>query len=130
MKKLLFVFLTVCSFLFSGPLVADSSVLKERLVNGSPWTGTWKSNHRDGETTIEFLMVDNGRLGGRITKDSGGHSMSPVGPLTNITLEGANRVTFLSSTGSQYKLMLNGDSLGGEIDGGTWTASVVLKPGS
>ena len=130
MKKLLVTFLTACLFLFSGSLMAGSGVLKEALVRGSPWTGTWESNHRDGGTTIEFSMDSKGHLSGNITKDTGGHSFSPVGPLRDIALEGENRITFLSNAGSQYQLTLKGGSLSGEIDGGNWTASMVLKPGS
>ena len=130
MKKLLVTFLTACLFLFSGSLMAGSGVLKEALVRGSPWTGIWESNNRSGDTTIEFSMDGNGHLSGHITKDSGGHSKSPVGPLKNIALEGENRITFLSNAGSQYRLTLKVDSLSGEIDGGRWTASIVLKPRS
>ena len=130
MKKLLVTFLTACLFLFSGSLMAGSGVLKEALVRGSPWTGTWDSGSHNGESTIEFSMDSKGHLSGNITKDSGGHSFSPLGPLRDITLEGENRVIFLSSSLDQYELTLRGDSLSGEIDGGNWTASIVLKPGS
>ena len=88
-----------------------------------------KSGH-NGESTIDFSVDGNGRLNGNITRDSGGHSFSPLGPVKNIILEGGNRVIFLSSSLDTYELTLTGNSLRGEIDGGNWTASMVLKPGS
>ena len=129
MRKLLIVFLTACSFLFSGSLLADSSVLKERLVNGSPWTGTWSSGSHDGTTTIVFSVDSNGLLSGAVTKDSGDHSKSPLGPLRSITLKDETHVTFRGNGGFQYRLKLSGDSLKGAMSHGGYSSSLSLKSG-
>ncbi len=127
MRKLLIVFLTACSFLFSGPSFADSSVLRERLVNGSPWTGTWSSRNHDGTLTIVFSVDGSGLLSGAVTKDSGDHSKSPLGPLRSITLKDETHVTFRGNGGFQYRLKLSGDSLRGAMSHGGRSASLSLK---
>ena len=112
MRKLLIVFLTACSFLFSGSLLADSSMLRERLVNGSPWTGSWSSRNHNGTTTIVFSVDGSGLLSGAVTKD-----------------EDETHVTFRGNGGFQYRLKLSGESLKGSMSHGGRSASLSLKSG-
>ena len=95
------------------------------MVAGSPWTNNWESNSRSGSETIEFEKKD-GKLIGKITDDSGGHSTSSVGKLKKIKIRSESELTFRSARGTDYKLTMFADKLTRIIDGGNWEAKITM----
>ena len=101
----------------------SNNVVVQRLIDGSPWKGTWAANYRQGTMEVVFFR-EGGKLQARTQNIT--NASTPGGNCRDLSISG-KKIRFINVSGARYELALDGQAIDGYSYWQGYTSRIVLK---